>query len=103
MINADCWLLKLCISINNRDRQRNELFTRGILEGIWSTFAIKNILSMSPNKAFIDPIIKIITKGKSKAKMVSFLNDGTFLFTYDVKTTIPSQFPNLKCFHVNNL
>ena len=47
---------------------------------------------MLANKTFIDPIVKIMPEDKSKAKMVSFLNDSTFPFTYDIKTTRLGQF-----------
>lgn len=57
---------------------------------------------MLANKAFINPMIKIMANGKSKAKVVSFFNIDTFSFIYDVRTTIPGQFSNRKLFYVDN-
>lgn len=57
---------------------------------------------MLANKTFIDFIVKIIAKDKFKTKVVSFLYNAIFLFMYNVKTTILSQFLNLEFFHINN-
>lgn len=86
MIDADYWPLKLCISINNKDKMRTRLMSKNILRDIWSSSAIKNVLFISANKAFIDLIVRIIPEGEFKAKAIFFLNDGTFSFIYDIKT-----------------
>lgn len=93
-MNIDYWLLKLCISINNKNRLRIEFLIKGILRDIWSTSTIKNILFILTNKTFINLIVKIMLKGKSKAKVISFLNDDNFSSMYDVKTMTSSQFRN---------
>lgn len=102
IINANYWLSKLYISINNRDRLKTRLMIKDILRDIQLILAIKNILSILINKALIDSIVQIMSKDESKVKMVFFLNDSTFLFTYNMKTTISSQFPNPRLFYINN-
>lgn len=102
IIDVNYWLLKLYISINNRDRMRTKLITKGILGDIWSTSTIKDILSMLANKAFINSIIRIMPEDESKVKVVFLLNNGIFSFTYNIKTTIPGQFPNPRLFYNDN-
>lgn len=62
--------------------------TKGILENKQFILTIKDILFILANKAFIDFIIKIIPKNKSKTKVIFFFNNNPLLFIYDVKITI---------------
>ncbi len=57
---------------------------------------------MSIKKDFVDSLVRIIPDDECKANVDSLLCDGTYPFTYDVKTTKPGQFPDPGIFHVNN-
>lgn len=102
MIDMDYELLKLCINIDNKNKLRIGLMTKDILEDIWSSLAIENMLFILANKPFINLIVRIILECKFKAKMVSFLNDGTFSFTYNKKINTLGQFSDLELFYINN-
>ncbi len=53
-------------------------------------------------KDFVDSLIRIIPDNECKANVDSLLYDGTYPFTYDVKTTELGQFPDPGMFHVDN-
>ncbi len=57
---------------------------------------------MSIKKYFVDSLVRIIPDDECKANVDSLLCDGTYPFTYDVKTTEPRQFPDPGMFHVDN-
>lgn len=101
-MDINYYLLKLYININNKNKLKIELMTKGILEDKWSTIAIKNVLFILANKVFINIIVKIMLKRRSKAKIVLFVNNDIFLFMYDIKTMVLGHFPNSKLFYVNN-
>lgn len=54
------------------------------------------------SKAFIDLIVIIILKDKSKAKVISFFYDRTFLFTYNMKIILPDKFSDSMLIYINN-
>lgn len=64
--------------------------------------AIKIILFVLANKKFMDFKVKIMLKNEFKAKMIFFLHDSIFLFTYNMKIIILNQFSNLGFFDINN-
>lgn len=76
--------------------------TKIVLVNIQFTSTIKDVLSILTNKTMINFIVKILPKGEFIVKIVFFLNDDTFSFTYNIKTTISSQFINLKLFYIDN-
>ncbi len=51
---------------------------------------------------FVNSMVRIIPDDKSKANIDFLLCDGTYPFTYNIKTTEPEQFPDSEIFHVNN-
>ncbi len=53
-------------------------------------------------KDFINSLVRIMSDNKCKAKVDSLLCNGTYSFTYDMKTTELGQFPDPEIFHVNN-
>lgn len=59
------------------------------------------MIFISANKA-IDTMVKIMPEGKSKAKVVFLLNDSTFLYIYNIKTTTTSQFTDPRLFYDKN-
>ena len=47
-------------------------------------------------------MVRIMPNNECKVNVDSLLCNGTYPFTYDVKTTEPGQFTDPKIFHVNN-
>ncbi len=76
--------------------------TYGILKGVWNPTSLDTEISISIKKDFIDSLIRIMSDNKCKANVDSLLCDGTYPFTYNVKTTELGQFPDLGMFHVDN-
>lgn len=93
----DYWLFQLYININNKDKLKIKLIAKGILEDTQSISTIKNILFILANKVFINFTIKIMLESKLKAKIVFLFNNNTIK-----KTTILSQFFDLKLFYINS-
>ncbi len=102
MMDRDYWAIKIQISIETKNKLRAGLRTHGILKGAWNPTSLDMEISMSIKKEFIDSLVRIIPDDEYKANVDSLLCDGTYLFTYDVKTTEPEQFPDPGIFHVNN-
>ena len=102
MMDLDYWLFKLCISINNKDKPRTGLIIKSVLGDTLSISAIKDVVSIFANKAFIDLIVRIMPEGKSQAKVVSLLNNDTFTFMYDIRITTPGPFSDPRLFHPDN-
>ncbi len=59
-------------------------------------------ISISIKKDFVDSLVRIMLDNKCKANVDSLFCDGTYPFTYDVKTIEPRQFPDPEMFHVDN-
>ncbi len=57
---------------------------------------------MSIKKDFIHSMVRIIPDNECKANVDSLLYNGTYSFTYDVKTIELGQFPDLGIFYINN-
>lgn len=57
---------------------------------------------MSVKKDFVDSLVRIIPDNKCKASVYSLLYNGTYSFTYDVKTTEPKQFLDAGIFQLDN-
>lgn len=57
---------------------------------------------MSIKKEIIDSLVRIMLNNKCKTNIDSLLCNRTYFFTYDMKTTKPRQFSDLKMFRVNN-
>lgn len=57
---------------------------------------------MLVKKFFIDFIVKIMLDNKGKVNIDFLLCNEIYLFTYDIKTTKPRQFPDPKMFHIDN-
>lgn len=53
-------------------------------------------------KNCVDSLVRIISNKKCKPNIDFLLCDETYSFTYDVKTTKPGQFPDLRIFYINN-
>ncbi len=75
----------------------------GILKGTWDPASLDTELSMSVKKEFVDALVKIMPDDECKTRVKSLLCDGTYPFTYDVKTTKPGEFPDPGVFHVDNV
>ncbi len=56
---------------------------------------------MSIKKIFVDSLVRIMSDNRCNTNVDSLLCDGTYLFTYDVKTTEPRQFPDPGMFYVD--
>ena len=57
---------------------------------------------MSIKKDLIDFLGRIMPDNECKDNVDSLLCDGTYFFTYNVKTTEPGQFSDPEMFHINN-
>ncbi len=57
---------------------------------------------MSVKKEFVDALVKIMPDDECKTRVEGLLCNGIYTFTYDVKTTKPSEFPDPEVFHVDN-
>ncbi len=101
-MDKDYWAITIQISTETRDKLRAGLRTHGILKGAWNPTSPNTEISMLIKKDFVDALVRIISDDECKANVDSLLCNGTYPFTYDVKTTEPGQFPDLKMFHVNN-
>ncbi len=102
MMDRYYWAIKIQISTETRDKLRAGLRTHGILKGAWNPTSLDTEISMSIKKNFVDSLVRIMPEDECKANVDSLLCDGTYLFTYDMKTTEPRQFPDPGMFHVNN-
>ena len=76
--------------------------TKDVLEDAQFTSVLERVLFISANKAFFDLILRIMPEDKYKAKVVFLFNSSTFLFMYDIKSTILDQFSNTRLFYINN-
>lgn len=57
---------------------------------------------MSVKKDFVDSLVRIMPDVECKASVEYLLCNGTYPFTYDMKTTEPGQLPDPGMFHVDN-
>ncbi len=102
MMDRDYWAIRIQISTETRDKLRAGLKTHGILKGAWNPTSLGTEIFMSIKKDFVDSLIRIMPEDECKANVDSLLCNGTYPFTYDVKTTEPGQFPTPGIFYVDN-
>ncbi len=57
---------------------------------------------MSVKKEFVNALVKIMPDDECKTRVKGLLCDGTYPFTYDMKTTKPGVFPDPGVFHIDN-
>lgn len=81
---------------------RADLKTHGILKGAWNLANLETEIFISIKKEFIDFLVRIMSDNECKASDNFLLCNGTYPFTYDMKTTEPRQFPDSGMFLVNN-
>ncbi len=102
MIDRDYWVIRIQISTETRDKLRADLRIYGILKGVWNPASLDIGISMSIKKDFVDSLVRIMLNNKCKANVDSLFYNETYLFTYDVKTTEPREFPDPEMFHNDN-
>ncbi len=102
MMDKKYWRIKVLISTETKNKLRDGLKTHGVLNGAWDPASLDKELSMSVKKGFVDTLVKIMPDDKCKTRVEGLLCDGTYPFTYDVKTTKPGKFPDPELFHVDN-
>ncbi len=89
MMNKEYWGIKVLISTETRNKLRNGLKTHGVPKGARDPASLNTELSMSVKKEFVDALVKIMLDDECKTRVEGLLCDGTYFFTYDVKTTKP--------------
>lgn len=67
---------------------------KGNLGDHWSTSAIEPVISVSAKLDFVEGMIDIMPNGNDKETVTSILEDKTFPFAYDVRTTPQGEFPD---------
>ncbi len=102
MMDKEYWGIKVLISTETRNKLRDVLKIHGVLKGAWDPVSLDTELSMSVKKEFVDALIKIMPNDECKTKIEGLLYDGTYPFTYDVKTIKPGEFPDPEVFYVDN-
>ncbi len=102
MMDRDYWAIRIQISTETRDKLRASLKTHGILKGAWNPTSLDTEISTSIKKDFVDSLVRIMPENECKANVDSLFCDGTYPFTYDMKTTESGQFSDPGMFHVNN-
>ncbi len=101
-MDRDYWAIRIQISTETRDKLRAGLRIHDILKGAWNLMSLNTEIFMLIKKAFVDSLVRIMLNDECKANVDSLLCNGTYLFTYDVKTTKPGQFPDPGIFHIDN-
>ena len=86
--------IKLCITDDDRRRLKTGLRRKGNLGDHWSTSAIEPVISVSAKLDFVEGMIDIMPNGNDKETVTSILEDKTFPFAYDVRTTPQGEFPD---------
>ncbi len=102
MIDREYWGIKILVSTKTRNKMKDGFKIYGILKSVWDVTSLNTKISMLVKKEFVDAPVKIIPDNKYKIKVKNLLCNGTYSFTYDVKTTKPSKFSDSRIFHVDN-
>lgn len=102
MIDKKYWRIKTLISTKTKNKLRDSLKIYGILKSAWDPTNLNEELSILVKKKFVNALVKIMLNNNCKTKVKSLLCNRTYPFTYDVKTTKPGKFPDLKMFYVDN-
>lgn len=77
--------IKLGISIKANDKLRTSLVSKSDFEDIWNSMTLDIKIFILAKKDFIYFIVKIMSKDKCKAKIISLFNISTYPLIYNIK------------------
>lgn len=102
MISKNYLVIRIQISTKIQEKPRTGLKIYSILKGTWNPKSLNKEISISIKKEFIYFWMRIMPNNKCKAIIDFLLYNGTYFFTYDMKTTKLREFSDLKIFYVKN-
>ena len=95
------FIVKICITNDDRTRLKTGLKRNGNLGDSWSMSFIEPVIFVSAKPDFVESMINIMQDDSNKAAVMTILEDKTFLFVYDVRNTAPGKFPDPSQFDVS--
>lgn len=86
------FIIKICITNDDRARLKTGLGQNGNLGDNWSISAIEPVITLSAKPDFVETMINIMPDNCNKTTAMRILEDKKFQFAYDVRTIPPGEF-----------
>ncbi|MCJ1347333.1 hypothetical protein MMC31_005556, partial [Peltigera leucophlebia] len=86
------FIIKICITNDDRARLKTGLGQNGNLGDNWSISAIEPVTTLSAKPDFVETMINIMPDNCNKTTAMRILEDKKFQFAYDVRTIPPGEF-----------